>query len=128
MADLVKFKKINREVKILMALAGRHNVVKLLDIVKEGEVYCLVFEYVKQTDYKTLLGLLTPRDCRYYIYQILKGLHYAHSKGIMHRDIKPQNVIIDHQTRKVSFHPSSCESSTGDWGSSICPTRTTTSE
>lgn len=43
---------------------------------------------------------------RYYLYQILKGLHYAHSKGIMHRDIKPQNVIIDHQARKVPifFH------------------------
>jgi len=85
-----------------MALAGKHNVVKLLDIVKEGEVYCLVFEYVKQTDYKTLLGIITARDSKYYIYQILKGLHYAHSKGIMHRDIKPQNVIIDDQTRKVS--------------------------
>ena len=85
-----------------MALAGKHNVVELLDIVKEGEVYCLVFEYVKQTDYKTLLGIIIARDCKYYIYQILKGLHYAHSKGIMHRDVKPQNVIIDHQTRKVS--------------------------
>jgi casein kinase II subunit alpha len=60
-----------------------------------------VFEHVCQTDYKTLLLLLTPRDCKYYLYQILKGLHYAHSKGIMHRDIKPQNVIIDHQSKKV---------------------------
>ncbi len=34
--NLVKFKKINREVKILMALGGKHNCIKLLDIVKEG--------------------------------------------------------------------------------------------
>lgn len=92
----VKFKKINREIKILMALNGRENVIKLLDIVKEGDVHCLVFEHVKATEYKTLLGLLTPRDCKYYIYQILKGLHYCHSMGIMHRDIKPQNIVIDH--------------------------------
>ena len=32
----VKFRKVNREIKILMALAGRHNCIKLLDIVKEG--------------------------------------------------------------------------------------------
>lgn len=32
----VKFKKINREIKILMALAGKHNTIKLLDIVKES--------------------------------------------------------------------------------------------
>lgn len=42
----VKFKKINREIKLLMALGGKNNVIKLLDIVKEGEVYCLVFEHV----------------------------------------------------------------------------------
>lgn len=86
-----------------MALGGRHNAVKLLDIVKEGEVYCLIFEHIKQTDYKTLLTQLTPRDAKYYLYQILKGLHYAHSLGIMHRDIKPQNVLIDHDKREVNM-------------------------
>lgn len=124
----VKFKKINREIKILMALAGKHNVVRLLDIVKEGEVYCLIFEHVQQTDYKALLGQLTPKDCKYYIYQILKGLHYSHSKGIMHRDIKPQNVIIDHNSRKVPSIICSCELSTGDWASSTCQRKITMSE
>jgi len=38
-----------------MALAGKHNVIKLLDIVKEGEVFCLIFEYVNQIEYKKLL-------------------------------------------------------------------------
>lgn len=85
-----------------MALGGRHNAIKLLDIVKEGEVYCLVFEHVAATDYRKLLEIITPRDCKYYIYQTLKGLHFAHSQGIMHRDIKPQNVIIDHDRKKVS--------------------------
>jgi hypothetical protein len=38
-----------------MALSGKHNVIKLLDIVKEGEVYCLVFEHVAATEYRKLL-------------------------------------------------------------------------
>jgi casein kinase II subunit alpha len=121
----VKFKKINREVKILMALAGKQNTIKLLDIVKEGEVYCLVFEHINQTDYKTILDTIQPRDCKLYIYQILKGLHYAHSIGIMHRDIKPQNVIIDHHKKEVNLHPCSLRSLIGDWESSICQTRIT---
>jgi casein kinase II subunit alpha len=89
-------------------------VISLLDIVKEGGVYCLVFEHVCQTDYRKLLEILSPLDCKFYLYQILKGLHYAHSMGIMHRDIKPQNVMIDHDQKKVTFSTCRCELSTGD--------------
>lgn len=40
-------------------------------------------------------------DVRYYIYELLKALDFCHSKGIMHRDVKPHNVMIDHEKRKV---------------------------
>lgn len=74
---------------------------KLLDIVRDEDICCLVFEHVETMDYRTLLTQLTDMDCRYYLYQILKGLDYCHSLGIMHRDIKPQNVMIDHSKRKL---------------------------
>lgn len=43
----------------------------------------------------------TDFDIRYYIYEILLGLDYCHSLGIMHRDIKPHNVMIDHEQRQL---------------------------
>ena len=61
----------------------------------------MIFEHVKATDYKSLLSVITSADCKYYLYQILKGLHYCHSLGIIHRDIKPQNVVIDHDNKKL---------------------------
>ena len=59
----------------------------------------LIFEYINNTDFKTLYPTLTDYDVRFYIFEILKALDYCHSQGIMHRDVKPHNCVIDHEKR-----------------------------
>ena len=61
----------------------------------------LIFEHVNNTDFKQLYQTLTDYDIRFYLYELLKALDYSHSMGIMHRDVKPHNVMIDHENRKV---------------------------
>ncbi|ROW07922.1 hypothetical protein VMCG_03587 [Cytospora schulzeri] len=61
----------------------------------------LIFEYVNNTDFRSLYPKFNDFDVRYYIYELLKALDYCHSKGIMHRDVKPHNVMIDHENRKL---------------------------
>ncbi|KAI3903261.1 hypothetical protein MKW98_031915 [Papaver atlanticum] len=99
----VKKKKIKREIKILQNLCGGPNIIKLLDIVrdKQSKTPSLVFEHVNSMDFKVLYPTLTDSDIRYYIYELLKALDYCHSQGIMHRDVKPHNVMIDHEQRKL---------------------------
>ncbi|TYH38102.1 hypothetical protein ES332_D12G086800v1 [Gossypium tomentosum] len=99
----VKKKKIKREIKILQNLCGGPNIIKLLDIVRDqhSKTPSLVFEYVNNTDFKVLYPTLTDYDIRYYIYELLKALDYCHSQGIMHRDVKPHNIMIDHVLRKL---------------------------
>uniref|UniRef100_A0A8C8Z2A0 Casein kinase II subunit alpha n=1 Tax=Prolemur simus TaxID=1328070 RepID=A0A8C8Z2A0_PROSS len=84
----VKKKKIKREVKILENLRGGTNIIKLIDTVKDPVV-------------GQLYQILTDFDIRFYMYELLKALDYCHSKGIMHRDVKPHNVMIDHQQKKL---------------------------
>ncbi|CAI8015538.1 Casein kinase II subunit alpha [Geodia barretti] len=99
----VKKKKIKREIKILENLRGGPNIIALLDVVKDpwSRTPALIFEYVDNTDFKTLYQKLTDYDIRYYLYELLRALDYSHSMGIMHRDVKPHNVMIDHSHRKL---------------------------
>lgn len=97
----VKKKKIKREIKILQNLSGGQNVVQLLDITKDPltKTPCLIFEHINNVDFKLLYPTLSDFDVRYYINELLKALDFCHSMGIMHRDVKPHNVIIDPEKR-----------------------------
>lgn len=99
----VKPTKIQREVKILQNLCGGINIITLLDCVQDPitETPSFIFEYVDNINFKTLYPQFEDYDVRYYIYQLLKALEYSHSYGIMHRDVKPHNVMIDHKNRKL---------------------------
>lgn len=64
---------------------------------------CLIFENVNNTDFRTLYPRFTDMDVRYYMYELLKAIDYCHSMGIMHRDVKPHNVMIDHEQKQVQW-------------------------
>ena len=99
----VKKKKIKREIKILQNLIEGPNIIKLLDVVRDpsSKTPCLVFEWIDNTDFKILFPKFNDFDIRFYIFEVLKALDYCHSMGIMHRDVKPHNIIIDHKKREL---------------------------
>jgi eukaryotic-like serine/threonine-protein kinase len=81
--------------------AGRmshHNIVNLLDVGTEGEFRYLVLEYINGNTLKDIIkekGTLNPNTAIQIAIRILSALQHAHDNGIIHRDIKPQNVLVN---------------------------------
>ncbi|KAL3982276.1 Cyclin-dependent kinase 16 [Acanthocheilonema viteae] len=86
-----------REVSILRDL--RHaNIVTLHDIIHTERILTLVFEYVDR-DLKQYLDdcqdVMSMRNVRLFLVQLLRGLNYCHQRRVLHRDLKPQNLLIN---------------------------------
>ncbi|MHB9064660.1 MAG: serine/threonine protein kinase [Pirellulaceae bacterium] len=74
------------------------NIVRLYDIDNEGDIHYLVMEYVPGRDLQTMVshsGPLDPAMAARYIAQAARGLQYAHDARLIHRDVKPANLLID---------------------------------
>lgn len=79
------------------AMLDHVNLVRALDAGSDGNVYYLVTEYVPGADLRKLVrrsGPLTMPAAASIIAQVAAGLQYAHDQGLIHRDVKPGNVLV----------------------------------
>ncbi|CAL1676062.1 unnamed protein product [Lasius platythorax] len=88
-----------REASLLKELK-HSNIVTLHDIIHTRETLTFVFEYV-HTDLSQYMerygsgnGGLDPRNVKLFLFQLLRGLAYCHRRRVLHRDVKPQNLLI----------------------------------
>jgi serine/threonine protein kinase len=99
-----------REIQVLRALRGVPYALQLLDIVNVGSLNGLVFPYTNNSYYRDLYPRMTAHDVREWMRKVLVALDGAHSRGIVHMDLKPINIFYDHSTGDLQL---------GDWGLSM---------
>ncbi|XP_024366904.1 mitogen-activated protein kinase 4a [Physcomitrium patens] len=94
-------KRTLREIKLLRHM-DHENVVAITDIIRPptrenfNDVY-IVYELM-DTDLHQIIRsnqALTEDHCQYFLYQILRGLKYIHSANVLHRDLKPTNLLVN---------------------------------
>ena len=80
-----------------VAMLSHPNVVRIFNISVRSNIKFIVMEYIEGItlkDYMTRKGVLSFGEIISYTEQILHALEHAHSKGVVHRDIKPQNIML----------------------------------
>nr|QOY46749.1 cyclin-dependent kinase 2 [Ambystoma andersoni] len=87
-----------REISLLKEL-NHPNIVKLLDVIHTENKLYLVFEFLHQDlkkfmDGSSISGIPLPL-IKSYLFQLLQGLAFCHSHRVLHRDLKPQNLLIN---------------------------------
>ncbi len=104
--DLVRrFKNESKAISLL----NHPNIVKVYDVSVSDDLQYIVMEYVDGMTLREYLnergGRLTSRETVHFISQILKALEHAHANGVVHRDIKPQNIMLldNGQLRMMDF-------------------------
>ncbi|MEG0898566.1 MAG: Stk1 family PASTA domain-containing Ser/Thr kinase [Oscillospiraceae bacterium] len=90
---LRRFKNESRAI----AMLSHDNIVKVYDVSFTEKVHFIVMEFIDGITLKEYIaqqGKLSWKEATYYTMQILRALSHAHDNGIVHRDIKPQNVML----------------------------------
>ena len=80
-----------------IAMLSHPNIVKVYDVSFGDLIQYIVMEYIDGITLKEYIereGSLRWKDAVHFTIQILKGLQHAHDKGIVHRDVKPQNIMV----------------------------------
>ena len=94
--DLEFVRRFEREARAVLSLS-HENIVRSYDVGEDGDISYIVLEYVEGSTIKEMIksdGPMAPKVAVNLTCQVLDALAHAHQKGIIHRDIKPQNVIV----------------------------------
>lgn len=80
-----------------IAVLSHPNIVKVYDVSFGTKIQYIVMEYIDGITLKEFISqrkVINWKDALYFVNQILSALKHAHSKGVIHRDIKPQNIML----------------------------------
>ena len=117
LAEDADFRRRFRDESQAVAMLSHPNIVSVYDV-SRGETEYIVMELIEGITLKQYMekrGQLNWREGLHFVTQIMRGLRHAHSRGIVHRDIKPQNIMVLRDgSVKVADFGIACLSNSGE--------------
>ncbi|HLA23832.1 MAG TPA: PASTA domain-containing protein [bacterium] len=95
-SDAEFVERFEREAKAVATLTHAH-MVRVYDSGRDGDVHFIAMEYIEGEDLKAHIrraGRIAPQRAREIAAQVCEALEYAHAHGVIHRDVKPQNILL----------------------------------
>lgn len=92
--------RIHNELNLLFMLSGNSHVAPLLDVMRHQDQVLAILPYYQHSDFREFYRELPVKGIKKYMWELLQGLDFVHSKEIMHRDLKPTNFLYDPFKRK----------------------------
>ncbi|WP_242034851.1 serine/threonine-protein kinase [Dolichospermum sp. FACHB-1091] len=96
-ADFAKFQQDFLNEAIKLAKCSHPHIVQIYEVIHENDIWCMVMEYIDGEDLGSFVenqGVLSETEALRYIQQIGSALTVVHDNGLLHRDIKPQNIML----------------------------------
>ncbi|XP_045195540.2 uncharacterized protein LOC123551011 [Mercenaria mercenaria] len=96
-------RRFMREVKSLRKITHR-NIVHIHEVMETAGNYYIVMDLLKGDNFKEYLNKrkrLVEDEAKHFMYQVVDAVHYMHSRGIVHRDMKPENIILNGDLIKI---------------------------
>ena len=103
--DKEKEKEILNEIEMLKSL-DHPNIVKVFEFYNTNDGYYIITEYCKEGELFDRIMESAPFNeaaAAYLMYQILSAVFYCHNLNIIHRDMKPENILIEHEDKETNF-------------------------
>jgi serine/threonine-protein kinase ULK/ATG1 len=104
--DQRTFKMINDEVNIMHKIMKMgnscNNIIKCIDIIEEFDFIYIIMEYCHDGDLTKIIGKpIKENVVKYYFGQIVNALYYLSENNIIHRDIKPKNILLKNNKKEL---------------------------
>ncbi|CAI2376707.1 unnamed protein product [Moneuplotes crassus] len=98
-SDVADVERVSREIHILK-LTRHHNIIQLYEIIETKKLLYLIMEYAdggELFDYIVNSSKIDEREACHIFQQIISGIEYIHKLNVVHRDMKPENLLIDNK-------------------------------